>query len=65
LLPRYDLQLVPGTCFGDDSRVFRLGFGYLPFERFGSALAALSLVMDAATARRAVNVGDDVIVARH
>lgn len=48
LLPRHDLQLASGTWFGESSRVFRLGFGYLPPERLGAALAALSAAMDAA-----------------
>ena len=50
LLPRHDLQLASGTWFGESSRVFRLGFGYLPPERFGPALSALSSALDAATA---------------
>ncbi|KAA1005369.1 pyridoxal phosphate-dependent aminotransferase [Paraburkholderia panacisoli] len=50
LLPGHDLQLASGTWFGESSRVFRLGFGYLPPERFGPALSALSMAMDAATA---------------
>ncbi len=48
LLPDHDLQLASGTWFGESSRVFRLGFGYLPPARLGPALAALSLAMDAA-----------------
>lgn len=54
LLPRHDLQLASGTWFGESSRVFRLGFGYLPPARFGPALSALSLTLDAATAGRDV-----------
>ncbi|HTD05823.1 pyridoxal phosphate-dependent aminotransferase [Undibacterium sp.] len=50
LLPDHDLQLASGTWFGENSRVFRLGFGYLPPARLGSALSALSLAMDAAIA---------------
>ena len=47
LLPGHDLQLAPGTWFGESARVFRLGFGYLPPGRLGPALAALSSVLDA------------------
>jgi aspartate/methionine/tyrosine aminotransferase len=50
LLPRYDLQLACGTWFGESDRVFRLGFGYLPAARLGSALAALSSALDAVSA---------------
>lgn len=50
LLPHHDLQLASGTWFGESSRVFRLGFGYLPPARLGPALSALSLTLDAATA---------------
>ncbi len=49
-LPAHDLQLASGTRFGDDDRVFRLGFGYLPLERLAPALAALSRAMDDAAA---------------
>ncbi|HKW83371.1 MAG TPA: pyridoxal phosphate-dependent aminotransferase [Burkholderiaceae bacterium] len=45
-LPRHDLQLASGEWFGESRSVFRLGFGYLPPERLGPALAALSAVMD-------------------
>lgn len=48
LLPRHDLQLASGTWFGESDRVFRLGFGYLPPERLGPALSALSSALDAA-----------------
>jgi hypothetical protein len=50
LLPRHDLQLAPGTWFGEGDRVFRLGFGYLPPGRLGPALSALSSALDAAVA---------------
>ncbi|WP_193098131.1 pyridoxal phosphate-dependent aminotransferase [Burkholderia sp. Z1] len=50
VLPEYDLQLASGTWFGESSRVFRLGFGYLPLERLPPALSALSQAMDAAVA---------------
>ncbi|WP_018235499.1 pyridoxal phosphate-dependent aminotransferase [Ensifer sp. BR816] len=52
LLPRHDLQLASGAWFGESSRVFRLGFGYLPPERLGPALSALSATLDAAEQRR-------------
>jgi aspartate/methionine/tyrosine aminotransferase len=48
LLPEHELQLGSGTWFGESRRVFRLGFGYLPPERLGLALSALSSVLDAA-----------------
>ena len=50
LLPSHDLQLASGSWFGESDRMFRLGFGYLPAERLGSALAALSAAMTAASA---------------
>ena len=50
LLPRHDLQLACGTWFGESERMFRLGFGFLPPERLGPALSALSAAMDAAVA---------------
>ena len=48
LLPGHELQLASGVWFGENNRVFRLGFGYLPPDRLGPALAALSVVLDAA-----------------
>jgi aspartate/methionine/tyrosine aminotransferase len=50
LLPGHDLQLASGAWFGETSRAFRLGFGYLPPERLGPALSALSTALDAAIA---------------
>ncbi|MBN9219512.1 MAG: pyridoxal phosphate-dependent aminotransferase [Mesorhizobium sp.] len=50
VLPRHDLQLASGRWFGESERVFRLGFGYLPPERLGPALSALSTALDAAVA---------------
>ena len=50
LLPAHDLQLASGAWFGEQARVFRLGFGYLPPGRLGPALAALSAVLDTAEA---------------
>jgi aspartate/methionine/tyrosine aminotransferase len=52
LLPQHDLQLACGTWFGESDRTFRLGFGYLPPERLGPALAVLSASLDAAAASR-------------
>jgi len=50
LLPAHDLQLACGAWFGESSRVFRLGFGYLPPARLAPALSALSAALDGATA---------------
>jgi hypothetical protein len=50
VLPRHDVQLAPGTWFGESPRVFRLGFGYLPPDTLGPALEALSAALDAALA---------------
>ncbi|QHE92586.1 aminotransferase class I/II-fold pyridoxal phosphate-dependent enzyme [Pandoraea fibrosis] len=47
LLPDHEVQLACGDWFGESRRVFRLGFGYLPPERLGPALSALSSVMTA------------------
>lgn len=47
VLPGHDLQLASGSWFGEENRSFRLGFGYLPPERLGPALTALSMAMDA------------------
>jgi DNA-binding transcriptional MocR family regulator len=47
LLPESDLQLAPGPWFGEEPRVFRLGFGYLPPERLREASLALSKAIDA------------------
>lgn len=50
-LPGHDLQLAAGDWFGASAREFRIGFGYLPQERFMPALAALSAAMRSAEAR--------------
>ena len=50
VLPGHDLQLACGAWFGETDRAFRLGFGYLPPERLGPALSALSAALDAAAA---------------
>lgn len=49
-MPAQDLQLGHGTWFGEDARVFRLGFGYLPLHVYRDALGALSRLLDTATA---------------
>jgi aspartate/methionine/tyrosine aminotransferase len=41
-LEAHDLQVADGSWFGEDKRVFRLGFGYLPLSNFPAALEALS-----------------------
>lgn len=50
LLPEHDLQLASGTWFGESSRVFRLGFGYLPPQKLTAALTALTTVLNVVTA---------------
>jgi DNA-binding transcriptional MocR family regulator len=50
LLPGHDLQLAAGMWFGERNRAFRLGFGYSPPARLGSALSALSTVLAAVAA---------------
>lgn len=45
-LEAQDLQLAPGTWFGESSRIFRLGFGYLPLDRLIPALRAVSAHLD-------------------
>lgn len=37
----YDLQISDGRWFGEEQRVIRIGFGYLPPDRLSEALAAL------------------------
>jgi len=44
-LPGHELQLASGTWFGEESNVFRLGFGYLPLDRLASALESLTEVI--------------------
>jgi aspartate/methionine/tyrosine aminotransferase len=46
-LPGHDLQLAPGAWFGEEERIFRLGFGYLPIGGLTEALAALTRAMNA------------------
>lgn len=49
-LPAHGLRLGRGTWFGEEARVFRLGFGHLPAAELGPALQALSRAMDGAAA---------------
>jgi aspartate/methionine/tyrosine aminotransferase len=49
-LPASSVQLAPGSWFGEEQRVFRLGFGYLPLARLEGALAALSETIDGVVA---------------
>jgi DNA-binding transcriptional MocR family regulator len=39
------IRVANGTWFGDDVRVFRLGFGLLPMDELGDALAALAAAL--------------------
>ncbi|WP_051452141.1 pyridoxal phosphate-dependent aminotransferase [Actinospica robiniae] len=47
-LARHEVRVAPGSWFGEDDRVFRLGFGHLPAADFTEALdrlaAALAIV---------------------
>jgi aspartate/methionine/tyrosine aminotransferase len=47
------VRVANGTWFGDEARVFRLGFGLLPMADFAQALAALGAALQE-TARAAV-----------
>jgi hypothetical protein len=47
-LPEARLQIGDGAWFGESSAVLRLGFGYLPIDVLPAALAALSMVVEAA-----------------
>ena len=47
LLPEAQLQLGDGAWFGESSRVFRLGFGYLPLDELRIALGRLTSALDA------------------
>lgn len=40
------VRVAPGTWFGENKRVFRLGFGYLPTDELDKALSILSEVLD-------------------
>ncbi|NKB50414.1 MAG: aminotransferase class I/II-fold pyridoxal phosphate-dependent enzyme [Alphaproteobacteria bacterium] len=45
VLEAHDLQVADGTWFGEEKRVFRLGFGYLPLNDFMVALEVLSATL--------------------
>ena len=45
VLPELDLQLASGSWFGETSRVFRLGFGYLPLDTLVEALQNLETAL--------------------
>lgn len=49
-LARHGVALAPGGWFGEEARVFRLGFGHVPIERLPAALAAVSRALDAGAA---------------
>lgn len=49
-LPRHEVRVGDGRWFGEQARVFRLGFGLLPAQELGVALERLSAVLDAAQA---------------
>lgn len=49
-LPEHGVRLGRGTWFGEEARVFRLGFGHLSPAELGPALQALSRAMDGAAA---------------
>jgi aspartate/methionine/tyrosine aminotransferase len=48
-VPANNMQLGSGPWFGESTRVFRLGFGYLPLPEFGLALDLLALTLDQAS----------------
>lgn len=39
------VRVAPGSWFGEDNRVFRLGFGLLPMDQLGSGLALMTDAM--------------------
>lgn len=45
-LPENEIQLAPGTWFGEQQRVFRVGFSHLPLVGLKEALLALSKAFD-------------------
>jgi DNA-binding transcriptional MocR family regulator len=45
-LPENDIQLGSGPWFGESTRVFRLGFGYMPLPDFRAALDRLAETLD-------------------
>jgi hypothetical protein len=54
VLEAHDLQVADGTWFGEEKRVFRLGFGYLPLSDFMVALEALSQALSVASEKPSV-----------
>ncbi len=54
VLEAHDLQVADGTWFGEEKRVFRLGFGYLPLNDFPAALGALSQALSATSEKQSV-----------
>lgn len=44
-LERHDVRVADGAWFGEESRVFRLGFGLLPMPEFEAGLDALSAAL--------------------
>lgn len=58
LLPNAQLQLGDGAWFCEASRVFRLGFGYLPLAELRTALSQLTVVLDAVEGKTVVSVND-------
>lgn len=53
LLSSHNLQLGEGSWFGEDERVFRLGFGYLPLAELESALLTLGNLLEALSRSKA------------
>jgi aspartate/methionine/tyrosine aminotransferase len=47
-LAGHGVRVAPGSWFGEDDRVFRLGFGHLPAADFTEALSRLALALKAA-----------------
>ncbi len=45
-LEERELQLAPGTWFGESLRIFRLGFGYMPLDCLAPALRTVSSHLD-------------------
>ena len=52
-LGRLDARVGNGTWFGEDPRVFRLGFGLLPMAELAAALEALTAALQQAKRRAA------------
>ena len=48
-LANQGVRVANGTWFGDELRIFRLGFGLLPMQDLEVALAALSAALDQET----------------